>query len=69
MADERIDVSGVSLESAEAYVRAAKTALDNVYATSTFGRHKLLSAKNDLGRALECLAESKMSDEEVREAH
>lgn len=63
MTDERISVSAVSLESAEAYIQAAVRALGTTMSIQTN------SAKADLARALACLNEAKMSDEEVREAH
>ena len=69
MADERISVSRDSFESVRAYIEASKRSLDDVKATSTIGRHRLVAAKNDLGRALECWNEAVMTDEEVREAH
>ena len=70
MIDERISVSAVSLESLEAYIKAAQKTIETA---ATLPAHaaalKLRFANNDLNRALECLTEAKMTDEEVRETH
>jgi hypothetical protein len=57
MIGERISVSKISLESAEAYIRAALKCCPNQVPMTLAG---------DLHRALECIKESRMTEEEVR---
>jgi hypothetical protein len=67
MADERISVSAVSLQSAEGYINAVIRRMQNAPGFGGFPRDMTL--ENDLKRALECLAEARMTDEEVRDKH
>lgn len=69
MADNRISVNSDNLDSVAAYIKAARSTLNRVNATSTVGRHSLLAAKNDLDRALECWNEARLTDEELNEGN
>lgn len=65
MADQRIEVSKDSLDSAAAYVRAALANVEWIKQLSPAGRDKKPLIIGDLNRALECLDQAPKQDGEL----